>query len=46
VLRVVHAGFGIGAEWDEEYDGTVRGWRYKLRGLRHYLSRHGGSTVG
>jgi uncharacterized protein YndB with AHSA1/START domain len=42
VLRVVHAGFGVGAEWDEEYDGTVRGWRYELRGLRHYLSRHVG----
>jgi uncharacterized protein YndB with AHSA1/START domain len=42
VLRVVHAGFGAGAEWDEEYDGTVRGWAYELRGLRHYLSRHAG----
>lgn len=41
-LRVVHAGFGAGAEWDEEYDGTGRGWRYELRGLRHYLSRHRG----
>ncbi len=41
-LRVVHAGFGAGAEWDEEYDGTSRGWRYELRGLRHYLSRHRG----
>ncbi len=41
-LRVVHAGFGAGAEWDQEYEGTVRGWRYELRGLRHYLSRHAG----
>lgn len=41
-LRVVHSGFGAGAEWDQEYDGTVRGWRYELRGLRHYLSRHRG----
>ena len=41
-LRVVHAGFGSGAEWDEEYDGTVRGWRYELRGLQHYLRRHRG----
>lgn len=42
VLRVVHAGFGAEADWDEEYDGTVRGWRYELRGLRHYLGRHRG----
>jgi len=41
-LRVIHAGFGPGAEWDQEYEGTVRGWRYELRGLRHYLSRHAG----
>jgi uncharacterized protein YndB with AHSA1/START domain len=41
-LRVVHAGFGPAAEWDQEYEGTVRGWRYELRGLRHYLSRHAG----
>ena len=43
-LRVVHAGFGSGAEWDEEYDGTVRGWRYELRGLRHYLKCHRGEA--
>jgi uncharacterized protein YndB with AHSA1/START domain len=41
-LRVVHSGFGPGAEWDEEYDGTARGWAYELRGLRHYLSWHAG----
>ena len=41
-LRVVHAGFGAGAEWDQGSDGTIRGWGYELRGLRHYLSRHAG----
>ena len=41
-LRVVHSGFGAGADWDTEYDGTKRGWRYELRGLRHYLNRHRG----
>ena len=41
-LRVVHSGFGAGADWDAEYDGTGRGWRYELRGLRHYLHRHRG----
>ena len=41
-LRVVHSGFGASAEWNEEYDGTVRGWRYELRGLGHYLASHAG----
>ena len=42
VLRVVHSGFGYGAEWDDEVDGTGRGWYGELRNLRHYLARHRG----
>jgi uncharacterized protein YndB with AHSA1/START domain len=42
VLRLVHSGFGRGADWDEEYDGTRRGWAHELRSLRHYLERHRG----
>jgi uncharacterized protein YndB with AHSA1/START domain len=42
VLRVVHSGFGYGAEWDDEVDGTGRGWHGELRNLRHYLARHRG----
>jgi uncharacterized protein YndB with AHSA1/START domain len=42
VLRLVHSGFGSGGSWDEEYDGTRRGWGYELRSLRHYLERHRG----
>jgi uncharacterized protein YndB with AHSA1/START domain len=41
-LRLVHAGFGYGAGWDEEYDGVRRGWHYELRSLRHYLLHHAG----
>ena len=41
-LRVVHAGFGAGADWDDEVDGVSRGWRVELEGLRHYLARHRG----
>jgi uncharacterized protein YndB with AHSA1/START domain len=42
-LRLVHSGFGAGADWDEEYDSVRRGWRHELRGLRHYLERHPGA---
>jgi uncharacterized protein YndB with AHSA1/START domain len=42
VVRVVHSGFGKGAEFDAEYDGVSRGWKYELRSLRHYLERHRG----
>jgi uncharacterized protein YndB with AHSA1/START domain len=41
-LRVVHSGFGYGAAWDDEVDGTSRGWYGELRNLRHYLARHRG----
>jgi uncharacterized protein YndB with AHSA1/START domain len=42
VLRLVHSGFGAGAEWDDQYDDTSRGWSVFLRNLRHYLTRHRG----
>jgi uncharacterized protein YndB with AHSA1/START domain len=43
ILRVVHAGFGHGASWDEQYDGVSRGWNYELGSLKHYLERHRGT---
>jgi uncharacterized protein YndB with AHSA1/START domain len=42
VLRLVHSGFGSGANWDGEYDGTRRGWQFEMRSLRHYLEKHRG----
>ncbi len=42
-LRLVHSGFGPEADWDEEYDGVRRGWRYELGSLRDYLERHRGT---
>jgi len=42
VLRLVHSGFGAGANWDAEYDGVENGWTFELRSLRHYLERHPG----
>jgi uncharacterized protein YndB with AHSA1/START domain len=41
-LRLVHSGFGRGANWDEEYEGVNTGWMFELRSLRHYLGRHRG----
>ena len=41
-LRLVHSGFGYDANWDEEFDGTRRGWSYELRSLKHYMERHPG----
>ncbi len=42
MLRLVHAGFDSSAEWDDLYDGTIRGWAHELRGLKHYLEHHRG----
>jgi uncharacterized protein YndB with AHSA1/START domain len=42
VLRLVHSGFGRGADWNGMFDGVRRGWSFELRGLRHYLEHHRG----
>jgi len=42
VVRLVHSGFGAGAEWDEMYDSTEAGWTYFLFHLGFYLVRHRG----
>lgn len=36
------SGFPLDASWDEWVEGTVRGWAYELRALKHYLERHEG----
>jgi len=41
-LRLVHSGFGRGANWDDEFEGISTGWQFELRSLRHYLRRHRG----
>ena len=43
VLRLIHSGFAPDAGWDSQYDGTVRGWQFVLRGLGHYLENHPGT---
>jgi uncharacterized protein YndB with AHSA1/START domain len=42
VLRLVQSGFGTGRGWDDDYDSISNGWKFELRSLRHYLSRHAG----
>jgi hypothetical protein len=42
VLRVVTSGFERLANWEDEWDGTRRGWRFELEALRHYLQHHRG----
>lgn len=41
-LRVVTSGFPDDSTWDEWVEGTVRGWRYELASLKHYLEEHEG----
>ena len=41
-VRLVHSGFGTGADWDDELEGTSNGWQCELRNLRLYVERHFG----
>ncbi len=41
-LRLVHSGFGTDETWDDEFEGTNKGWGFELRALRHYLDHHRG----
>lgn len=42
MLRIVHAGFGGGRNWDDMYDGVRRGWDTESLSLKHYLEHHAG----
>ncbi len=42
VLKLVHSGFGDGAEWDDEYQGVNSGWEMALAVLKHYLENYFG----
>lgn len=42
-VRIVQSGFLADAAWNEEFDGTRRGWHFQLRGLKLYLERHRGT---
>jgi hypothetical protein len=36
----VHSGFGEGANWDGQVDGTLGGWTYFLWNMGYCLTRH------
>lgn len=40
VVRVTQSGFGKAAKWADYYDSISSGWKFELRSLRHYLTRH------
>lgn len=42
ILRVVHSGFGMSGDWEDEFDATNRGWKFELNSLKHYLENHEG----
>jgi uncharacterized protein YndB with AHSA1/START domain len=46
VIRLVNSGFRDGAEWDEEFEGTVSGWHMALALLKHYLENYFGTPRG
>ena len=39
-LRLVHSGFSVGADWDNELESHARGWKLMLENLRQYFARH------
>ncbi|MCO6438312.1 MAG: SRPBCC domain-containing protein [Phycisphaerae bacterium] len=41
-VRLVHSGIGASEKWDAYLDSITRGWKFELRGLRHYLEHHRG----
>ncbi|MCI0413436.1 SRPBCC domain-containing protein [bacterium] len=44
ILRLVHSGFGMGENWEDEYDATSRGWTFELDNMKHYLENHAGES--
>jgi uncharacterized protein YndB with AHSA1/START domain len=42
VLRLVHSGFSADAEWDEEFDSHMRGWRIFMHTVRYDLEHQAG----
>jgi uncharacterized protein YndB with AHSA1/START domain len=42
VVRLVHSGFGSGADWDNMLEGNEAGWRMCLRTLQLYLTHFPG----
>src|SRR5262249_35119454 len=43
-LRLVHSGFGDGADWDDMFEGTRAGWTFYLWHLLETVRHHLGQT--
>jgi hypothetical protein len=42
---MVASGFGEGADWNHEYDGTYHGWDLFHKTMKHYLENHRGQAA-
>ena len=40
LVRLINSGFRDDAEWKDEYEGVVSGWKMSLAILKHYLEYH------
>lgn len=45
VLRLVNSGFGEGSDWDNEFEGTRKGWPVLFMVLKHGLEHHRGEPT-
>lgn len=45
VVRLVNSGFGVGAEWDGQYDAMHEGWLLFLLNLKLHLQYFGGQSA-
>jgi len=41
-LRLVNSGFGVEADWDDEFESVTRGWGVFLSNLKNYCERWAG----
>jgi uncharacterized protein YndB with AHSA1/START domain len=44
VVRLINSGFREDAQWNEEYEGTVSGWKTSLAILKEYLENYFGRS--
>lgn len=45
IVRLVNTGFGVGEDWDAQYDGMAEGWNLFLLNLRLHLEHFRGQTA-
>jgi uncharacterized protein YndB with AHSA1/START domain len=45
VVRLVNSGFGVGTDWDDQYDGMVEGWKLFLFNLQLHCRHFAGQSA-